>query len=341
MPKPIKRRIRRLLAALVLVVVLAGIAWFRLALRPMPSGPAFYVRFEQSRPLREVLDEMQTRGVVRNATALRLYAILEHRPQAVAVGTYQLKPGMSAGEILNRLARAVRQLVRLPETNWARRTASLLEKRQVANADEYMALFRDPAEFKSEVPFPLDGPTLEGFLYPDTYNLPPLLGARAVVERQLQDFDRRIWDGVYKANGGKPEDLYSTLIVASLVELEAGNDADRPMIAGVIQNRLKKGMPLQIDAAINYGLQRWRRLTFADYRDVDSPYNLYRHKGLPPTPICSPSYKSVVAAMRPAHHNYLYYVAMPDGRSLFSSTYAEHLKNVKKRREALEARGRS
>jgi UPF0755 protein len=126
--------------------------------------------------------------------------------------------------------------------------------------------------------------------------------------------------------------------VASLVELEAGTDADRPKIAGVIYNRLKKGMPLQIDAGIMYALGKWKRLHFRDYREVKSPYNLYLHKGLPPSPICSPSLKSIQAALHPATHKYLYYVALPSGQSLFAQTPAEHAHNVKVRLAALKAR---
>ena len=84
-----------------------------------------------------------------------------------------------------------------------------------------------------------------------------------------------------------------------------------------------------------YGIQKWRRLTFADYRKIDSPYNTYTHTGLPPGPICSPTIASIEAALHPAHHDYLYYVALPDGETLFSKDYKEHLKKIKERKREL------
>jgi UPF0755 protein len=107
------------------------------------------------------------------------------------------------------------------------------------------------------------------------------------------------------------------------------------MVAGVIENRLRRGMPLQIDATVNYGMQEWRPLKVSEYRSVRSPYNTYLIPGLPPGPICSPTAKSIAAALQPARHDFLYYVAMPDGKSVFSRTYPEHLANVARRRAAI------
>jgi UPF0755 protein len=115
-----------------------------------------------------------------------------------------------------------------------------------------------------------------------------------------------------------------------MVELEVAKDEERPIVAGVIENRLKRKMPLQIDATLLYGIGKWRRLTFKDYKEIKSPYNTYTHQGLPPGPICSPTVKSIEAALHPATHNYLYYVAMPEGYHLFAETYKEHLANIKK-----------
>jgi UPF0755 protein len=196
-----------------------------------------------------------------------------------------------------------------------------------------MALVAKPEEFKEDVSFPLPKGSLEGYLYPDTYDLPPLMTPREVIDRQLTNFQKRVWEGF-----NKPKNLHRAIIIASMVEMEVARDDERPMVAGVIENRLAKNMALQIDAAINYGIQKWRPLTYADYRNVDSPYNLYRTKGLPPGPICSPTTKSIKAALNPAKHKFLYYVALPSGRSLFAETYDQHLKNVARRRAAI-ARG--
>lgn len=280
-----------------------------------------------------MLTQLETEGTIKSARAAGLLASLLRRGDPVPTGTYEVSGAKPTWRNLAALGHPIRKRFRFPETNWSKRNANLLQKAQIAKADDYLKEVANPTAYKADFPLPSD--TLEGYLFPDTYDLPPLLGARNVVERQLEAFRRKVWEPLKH-----PSDLHHILILASLVELESGTDADRPMIAGVIENRLRKGMRLQIDASLLYGMGKWRTLTFKDYKEFDSPYNLYRVAGLPPTPICSPSLKSIQAAMAPARHNYLYYVALPNGTSLFAATYEEHKKNIKKRKAALEAEGR-
>lgn len=323
-----KRRV--VLSVLLLLLVGGGLGGF-LLLRALSAsgGGRGYVRIDQPTPRREVLNDLEQRGFIRSAAAADLVARLAGRPATVIAGTYRGNGKRGAWSNVLGLTHPIVQMLRLPETNWAKRTANVLQKAEVCLADDYLKEVNHPRGRKTG--FPLPGTSLEGYLYPDTYDLPPLLGAKAVVGRQLQAFRTKVWEPL-----NHPADLERILKVASLVQLEAGRDDERPIIAGVIENRLKKGMKLQIDASILYGLGKWRRLTFRDYREVDSPYNLYLHSGLPPTPICSPSIASIRAAMSPARHNYLYYVALPSGRSLFAATYEEHKRNIEKRKEALK-----
>jgi UPF0755 protein len=301
----------------------------------MPQGKKFYVRYAKPTTLDSVLDDLHKRGVVRDPDAFRAYAFLKRIPSPIGTGTYSLQPGMGVASIFSELRKPVKQMARIPETNWARRTGRLLEtKYDVLKAEEYMALVDKPSEFKDLVSFPLPTTSLEGYLYPDTYDLPPLLGAREVIERQLKTFERKVWEEL-----DHPKDLHRIVTLASMVELETGTEEDRAIIAGVIENRIKRGMRLQIDATILYGMQEWRRLTFADYRNQKHAYNTYLIDGLPPGPICSPSQASVRAAMNPAKHDYLYYVAMPDGTSIYASNYEEHKANIRKRRKALAEAG--
>jgi len=330
-----KRRVSLLIGLGVLVVLLATagswLAWYVGGLAPTPAGPARWIRFFKRTPLQEALERLQEKGVVRNPAAMKIYFGAHRGSLHVPVGTFQVQPGESAQRLLEALREPVQQMVRMPETNWARRDAHLLERHEVTSAADYMKLVDDPPqELASEVSFPLPAHNLEGYLFPDTYDFPPLLGALGVVKMRLAAFDRKVYRPL-----GMPKDLTRLLIIASLIELEAGTDRDRNMIAGVIENRLKKGMPLQMDASLMYALGRWRTLHFSDYKNVKSPFNLYLHKGLPPAPICSPSLKSIAAAMHPAHHDYLFYVALPNGESIFSRTFEEHKHNIRLRMKAL------
>lgn len=318
------------------VAALVGVGgsalWLSNGTRPLPPGEETLIRYEGRKPLTVVFGDLHRRGVIRSANAASIWARLKRHPSLVSTGTYKLRAGQTLDQIVAELQKPIRHMVRIPETNWAARTSHILERDKVCSAQSYMDLVKDPAAFKGTVSFPLPKDTLEGYLYPDTYDFPPLLGARGVIERQLQNFEKRVWEGLKE-----PKDLARAVNIGSLVEMEVAVDKERPMVAGVIENRLKKGMRLQIDAAINYGIQKWRPLTLADYKDVDSPYNLYRVDGLPPTPICSPTVESIEAALNPAHHDKFYYVALPDKTSLFAATYPEHLRNVAKRRAAIRA----
>lgn len=293
----------------------------------MPAAEPYYVRFDEETPLLAALEKLKEGAVVRNPSAFALYARLKKKTQPVEIGTYQVNAGMSANQILLAIHHPIEQMVRLPETNWARRSASLLQRADVTTSDEYMALVRQPQLFQKDVDFPLPKDSLEGYLYPDTYDLPPLLGAKQTIEKQLKAFQEKVYD---KLN--KPKDLHKLITIASMVQLEVMKDDERPKVAGVINNRIKRGMFLDIDATLLYGIQKWRTLSVADYHSIDSPYNTYEHKGLPPGPICSPSFESVKAALHPATHNYVYYVAQPTGYHLFAADAAGHEANKRKAR---------
>jgi UPF0755 protein len=307
------------------------LAYFNAELAPVAPGKSKRLRLP-AQPLDQALKTLEKEGILRNASITFLQAQILRRSRPIAEGTYEVKPGMTANEVIDALRSPMRQMVRLPETNWARRTANLLEKAEVCTAAEYLELVRQPKRFKETVSFPVPEDTLEGYLYPDTYDLPPLLGAEGVILRQLRNFERRVWRDL-----DQPRNLDDVITKASLVEMEVARDEERPIVAGVIENRLRKGMRLQIDASINYGIQKWRPLLRSEYKSIDSPYNLYRVNGLPPTPICSPTVESIRAVLNPARHPYLYYVAMPSGESRFAADIKGHNQNFAARKAALRA----
>jgi UPF0755 protein len=325
-----RRRTKRALLLLLAIASLLLFVGIKLAFEPTTSGPDVLVRYERNRSLRFVLQDLENRGIIRSAFALRVYASYNHRSKLVKAGSYRLHPGMTTEQIFDQLGSPLVVPVRFPDTNWAQRTANLLEtKYHLCGASEYMGWVRNPGAFQDNVSFPLPKDSLEGYLYPDTYDLEPLMDARSIVLKQLKAFESQIWDRF-----GHPKNLTRLLNVASIVQLEAGPDADKPKIAGVIENRLAKKMRLQIDATILYGIQKWKRLSFADYSKLKTPYNTYLHSGLPPGPICSPNASSVDAALHPDRSGkYLFYLALPDGRTVFASTFAQHRKNIALRKQ--------
>lgn len=328
-----KRRIWRwtgfcLVAAVFLLG--AGAVWFWLALQPTPIRAPFYYRVTGATPRKAVLADLENRGVVRRAWAADLWAAYRRSPPRIAAGTYRVRPGESVDEVLRSLASPIRQLVRIPEGRWIAQVAQVLEAKEVCSAQEYVRAAANPAAFQRYVSFPLPkSGTLEGYLFPDTYDLPPLLGAEETIIRQLRTFEQRVVPHLTSKT-----DLRKTLIIASMIELETALHRERPVVAGVIANRLARGQRLEIDATVLYALGTWRELGRGEVRRVKSPYNTYLHGGLPPGPIGSPGLASILAALHPAHHRYFYYVAMPDRSHRFAETYPDHLVNIRIARRA-------
>lgn len=302
-----------------LVIGAGAVGYAGQALRPMPTGPSKYVRFETAASHALIFHDLEQQGIVRDGRAARVYARLKGAPQPIAPGTYRVAPGMTVDQIIVALKKPVQRMVRIPEGHWISRVAERLENEGVCGAAEYIALANQPELFEGMVDFPLPKDSLEGYLYPDTYDLPPLIGAKDVVARQLKAFERKAWPLLKEA-----KDPHRVLTIASMVELEAALDKERPIIAGVIENRIKKGMTLDIDATVLYAEGKWRVLGPGQVRKVKSPYNTYLNRGLPPGPIGSPSEASITGAMNPASHPWLFYVARPDRSHTFTSTYAEH-----------------
>lgn len=304
---------------------------FNANLQPTAPGTAKLIRYDAKTELSTALRDLQARGVIRSAAAIGFYARVKKKGIVVEAGTYSVAPGMTADEVLKALRSPVSVKVTVPEYFWVTQTAEKLESLNVAKAEDYVAMCQKPGQFSKIVDFPLPHTSLEGYLFPDTYKMQPLVGAKAAIEQQLETFEKKVWKGL-----GKPKNLNRAVIVASMVEREAKLDKDRPLIAGVIENRLAKNMPLEVDATVLFAQQRWHMPKRSDIQHTISPYNTYLNKGLPPGPICSPGLKSIRAALNPAKTDYLYYVGMPDGSTLYAKTLEEHGANIAKRRRAIK-----
>lgn len=267
--------------------------------------------------------QLEGAGVIRSAWWFGRLASKE----TLKPGVYEFSPSEAPSAIVRKLARGEFAGVKVtfPEGFTLRKMAArLVEKKVLADEKEFLQLTKTQGKtFKASFPLPAN---LEGYLFPDTYRIPLGSDARAVIQRLLGNFDKKVAPKLKAA--GKP--LGPTIVKASLIEREAEVEEDRANIAGVIENRLAKGMRLQIDATVQYALPAHKgRLLFADLK-VKSPYNTYLNKGLPPGAICNPGLPSIDAALNPEKSNYLFYVAGPDGKKhLFAATFAEHQKNIK------------
>lgn len=270
-------------------------------------------------------------GVIRSPAAFRYLVRLRGSDGRLQAGTYLLGPGMSPPAIAAKLERGevITVAFTVPEGLSAEEIARRLAARGLASEEELLAAFRDRGPVADLVPpeLPVRYP-LEGYLFPDTYRVAAGTPAAALAAAMVDRF-RQVWTPALAARarelGLTP---HQVVTLASIVEEEAQRPEERPVIAAVFHNRLRLGMPLQADPTVQYALRKYgQRVLLADL-EADSPYNTYRHGGLPPGPIASPGAAAILAVLHPAEVPYLYFVARPDGSHAFSVTLAEHRRNV-------------
>lgn len=224
--------------------------------------------------------------------------------------------------------------VTIPEGSTYKEVINLLVDKKIGSKENYEKLINDASNFYDKYEFLKENniKSLEGFLYPNTYYFDEKSTEKEIVAKMLDNFKKIYTDALKQKQKEMKWKLEDIIILSSIVEKEAVKDQDRPIIASVFYNRLSPSvnMPLQSDATIQYIFEERKKIVTYNDLKIQSPYNSYIHKGLPPTPICSPGVKSIEATLNPETTDYLYFVATIDGGNAYSKTYSEHLKNVEK-----------
>ncbi len=281
--------------------------------------------------MRLAADSLEAAGVIRSARAFSFYAKLTGRDRSIKAGTYILDRSASWSTIVDALVagRGIVLTVTIPE-GWDLRTiVPAVADIMKVPAESLDAATHDTALIRRlDIPIP----SLEGYLFPETYLLPEGSAALPIVRRLVNEFERRWkpeWNARLQSLGMT---RHQVMTLASIVEKEARVPTERAVISAVYHNRLKRGMLLQADPTIQYALGRHTaRVLYRDL-EVKSPYNTYRNVGLPPGPIASPGLASIEAALFPADVPYLYFVAHPDGHHEFRATLREHNEAVRRMR---------
>lgn len=275
---------------------------------------------------------LKENGLIKSVNIFKLRAHLSDNGTRMNYGTFSLHKGMCIKDIIDTLAGqySYRPTVTLtvPEGFSVEQIAVRCEEIGICSEKEFYDAMDDDYDywFLKSIPDDKDIKcVLQGFLYPETYEFYLDATAHEVIDRMLAQFEKEI-SGVNMGN-----DAFRVVTIASILEREALLDSEMPMIAGVINNRLEKGMRLQVDACVQYavsdGYYNVNRITYDDL-EINSPYNTYRIAALPAGPICNPSITAIKAALNPKRHDYLYYhtdTQKNDGSHIFTKTYDEHL----------------
>ena len=335
-----------LLFLLVLMLAAAGAgAWLWYCItKPYQAfaSEGVFVTVPHGASSRGVARLLASNGVVRNSLAFEIYA-RRHPKRSLEAGEYFFDHAVSTRDVFWKLAKG--QVYEIPFTVREGETlydiAHDLEAGHFLAADDFIKAASDPMVVRDIDPHAL---TLEGFLFPATYQLPRHPVAVELTAAMVKKFKEQ-WSHISPTAAGGDKTrlasgypISSIVTLASLVERETPKKEERPLVAGVFENRLRKDMMLQCDPTVIYALEQEGRyngtLTGADLH-TNSPYNTYAHSGLPPGPIGNPGEASLRAALQPAQTDYLYFVANTQGGHFFSATLAEHNRNVTKYRRLL------
>ena len=275
----------------------------------------------------QIAENLYREGLIRNQTAFLIYLRFSGYERQLKAGTYILSNQMSVQEIVQKfyLNEISTTKFTIPEGYTLMQVEEVLVEKGLINRERWRTVIQEENfAYPVLASLPAGNNRLEGFLFPATYEIAVGMGEAEIVDLMLKCYQQNVTPVVREKARERGLNELALITFASLVEKEARLAEERPIIAGVIFNRLRSKMLLRIDATVQYALGEHRERIYYRDLEIDSPYNTYRYPGLPPGPIASPGMEAIEAVLNPTEHDYYYYVAKPDGSHVFSRTLEEH-----------------
>jgi peptidoglycan lytic transglycosylase G len=330
----VRRLIRWLLLGVLLLVAVSGAALYFISTLDDPyrgwTGDEVFVEVPSGAGPRAIERRLVEAGVVRDGITFRAALLLSGRARELKAGEYRFDRPIGATEVVDVIAsgRVHKRLLTFREGLTIAEMARVFEERGFGTAQAFISAASNPSAIRDMDP---DAPDLEGYLFPETYALPRNTAAADLIALMVARFKTAFDEALRSAAREQGLSVRQAVTLASLVEKETGREEERRLVAAVYRNRLKLGMGMFADPTVIFALQKAGKYDGTISRDdlqLDSPYNTYRHAGLPPGPIAAPGRASLEAAVRPADVRHLYFVSRNDGSHVFADTLEEHNKNV-------------
>lgn len=287
------------------------------------------IRIKPGTSFTSIAQTFETAGIIDDARLFILLARWEDAAGHIQAGEYRFAGPATPEQVLQRLtAGDVRKLqVTIPEGFNLAEIAARLEATEIAPAAEVLALAADPALLDR---LAIDADSLEGYLFPETYTYTSDTRPAELLTAMVAQFEQQLTPDLLAAARQHDLNRHQLVTLASIIQKEAGNNEEMPLISAVFHNRLQRGIPLQADPTVIYGIEDFDGNLTRRHLMENTPYNTYRRRGLPPGPIASPGIKALQAAAFPADVDYLYFVSKGDGSHAFSATLREHNQAVRK-----------
>lgn len=323
------KRVFKYLVALA-VVLAGGFTWLSFLLAvPVSVHPAVSVEIARGESAAQVAARLEEKGIVRSARVMLLMARMQDLDRAFRHGEHLFEGPLTPEQVLRELCTDPQPTVRvtIPEGLTWLEIGKLLEDQGIVSARSYYAAVCNP-ELLTRAGASPEANCAEGFLYPDTYNLAPDMSANEIARLQIERF-RSVLAGLLDELGVEDRSqVRDSVILASIIEKETSASDERALVSSVFHNRLRRGMRLQADPTVIYGLQAagtpWDGTSLHKFLRQPGPYNTYTEVGLPPGPICNPGKAALRAALTPADSEYIYFVATGTGSHRFSQTLEQH-----------------
>ena len=324
-----RRFLFRLSLLLLLILAIALLTGYRLMFAPHAPGTPVLLKVEPGSSLHRVAGDLQQSDVIRSAQALKLLARWKGQSSRIQAGTYRFSSAVPPAMVLERLIRGDVEKVSLtvPEGFTLEQIIIRIAESGYGSAEKLRNLAHDRGFINS---LGITADSLEGYLFPETYLFAPGIGEQELLRMMASQFRSHIGPELLEPAGKLGLDLHQLVTLASIIEKETGVVEEMPLISSVFHNRLKRGIPLQTDPTVIYGIRDFDGNITRRHLETATPYNTYLIRGLPPGPIASPGLSALQAAVRPADSNYLYFVARGDGSHQFSRTLREHNAAVRK-----------
>ena len=330
-PPKTRRRVKLMAVLLILLGVTGGVGAIavKFLFNPPEAAPGTerIVEIPAGASLRSAAEILRDAAVIRDKNLFMILARIYRRGKSIKAGEYQFTTAMLPVAVLEKLqdGKIYIRSATIPEGYTARQIAAILAQRGL-NEQEFLAQVFDK---RVAAQYNVSAESLEGYLFPDTYYLNRGMTVEAIVRKMVQEFWEVMTPDAQQEIQQKGFTVHEIVTLASIIEKEARLPQERELISAVYHNRLRIGMKLDSDPTVIYGIEHFNgNLTRVDLQ-TDTPYNTYKRRGLPPGPIASPGQAALLAAIRPAAVNYLYFVARNDGSHQFSATYAEHQRAVR------------
>jgi UPF0755 protein len=323
-----KKKIFIFLIFLTAIFLLFGFFWQGIYLPKEKNSKEYLIfRINRGEGVKEIAQNLEKEKLIKGSWFFVVYNFFTCNTPKLQAGTYLLSPSMNIPEIVEKFVKGdvVKEKITILEGWTIEDIADYLEEKGIVNKEDFLKAtrkdFSDEFEFLREKP---KNSSLEGYLFPDTYEVKLGESSEEIIKKMLKNFDSKLTPNLREEIKRQNKTIFEILILASLLEKEVKTKEDKELVAGILWKRLENKMPLQVDATITYITGKKTTKISKEETQIDNPYNTYKYLGLPPGPICNPGLESILAAIYPKESDYWYYLSTPDGKTIFSKTLQEH-----------------